>query len=143
MQVHAQQHLRPVLRLGAAGTGLHVEIGVVGVHLAGEHALELHVVGQPGVERDIPGHCGHGGLVVLVSRHLQQIGGISQPGLGAGDRLQHLLQLGPLAAQVLGAFRVVPDLVVLQLRRYLDQAVTLDIVVKDSPAARRNALAGP
>ena len=42
-QVHAQQHLRPVLRLGAAGAGLDVEEGVVRVHLAVEHALELEV----------------------------------------------------------------------------------------------------
>ena len=42
-QVHAQQHLRPVLRLGAAGAGLDVQEGVVRVHLAAEHALELEV----------------------------------------------------------------------------------------------------
>ena len=38
-QIHAQQHLRPVLRLGAAGAGLDVEEGAVRVHLAAEHAL--------------------------------------------------------------------------------------------------------
>ena len=42
-QVHAQQHLGPVLRLGAAGAGLDVDEGVVGVHLAGEHALEFQL----------------------------------------------------------------------------------------------------
>ena len=40
-QVHAQQHLGPVLRLGAAGAGLNVEERVVRVHLAREHAAEL------------------------------------------------------------------------------------------------------
>src|SRR6516164_818736 len=40
-RVHAQQHLRPVLALGAAGTGMHLEIAVVAVGLAREQRLEL------------------------------------------------------------------------------------------------------
>jgi hypothetical protein len=43
LEIHAQQHLRPVLRLGAAGAGLDVEEGVVRVHLAAEHALEFEL----------------------------------------------------------------------------------------------------
>ncbi len=60
LQIHAQQHLRPVLRLGAAGAGLDVEEGVVRVHLAAEHALELELahVGfeLAGVALDFGGH---------------------------------------------------------------------------------------
>ena len=33
-QVHAQQHFRPVLRLGAAGAGLDIEKRIIGIHLA-------------------------------------------------------------------------------------------------------------
>ena len=40
-QVHAQQHLRPVLGFGAAGSRLDVEKGVGFVLLALEHAAEL------------------------------------------------------------------------------------------------------
>ena len=40
-RVHAQQHRRPVLALGAAGAGVDFEIGVVGVGLAREHRLDL------------------------------------------------------------------------------------------------------
>src|SRR5690606_20785291 len=43
-QVHAQQHLGPVLRLGAAGTGLDVDESAIGVHLAGEHAAEFQLL---------------------------------------------------------------------------------------------------
>src|SRR5690606_30751839 len=43
-QVHAQQHLGPVLGLGAAGARLDVDEGVAAVHLAGEHALELQLL---------------------------------------------------------------------------------------------------
>jgi hypothetical protein len=62
-QIHAQQHGRPVLSLGAAGTGLNVEKRIVRVHLARKHALEfelldlqaqavdvsLHFLGCPGI----------------------------------------------------------------------------------------------
>ena len=40
-RVHAQQHRRPVLALGAAGAGMDFEIGVVGVGLARQHRLDL------------------------------------------------------------------------------------------------------
>ena len=40
-RVHAQQHLGPVLGLGAAGAGVDLDEAVVGVGLAGEQALEL------------------------------------------------------------------------------------------------------
>ena len=41
LQVHAQQHGGPVLRLGAAGAGLDVEEAVVRVRRVGEHAAEF------------------------------------------------------------------------------------------------------
>ena len=46
-QVHAQQHLRPVLRLGAAGARVDGEDGVAVVVLAAEHQLELELVDLP------------------------------------------------------------------------------------------------
>ena len=39
--IHAHQHLGPVLRLGAAGAGVDLDVGVVGVGLAGQQALDL------------------------------------------------------------------------------------------------------
>ena len=42
-QIHALQHLRPVLRFGAAGAGLDVDEAIVGIHRIGEHAAEFHV----------------------------------------------------------------------------------------------------
>ena len=39
--VHAEQHLGPVLRFSAAGTGMDLEEAVVAVRLAGEQALQL------------------------------------------------------------------------------------------------------
>ena len=39
--IHAHQHLGPVLRLGAAGAGVDLDVGVVGVGLAGQQAFDL------------------------------------------------------------------------------------------------------
>ena len=43
-RVHAQQHLRPVLRLRAAGAGVYGEDGVVAVVRAAEHQPKLQAV---------------------------------------------------------------------------------------------------
>jgi hypothetical protein len=43
-QVLAQQHLAPVLRLGAAGAGLELDDRVAGVVLAAEQTLQIHLV---------------------------------------------------------------------------------------------------
>ena len=39
--VHAQQHLGPVLRLGAAGAGMDGDDGVLAIVLAAEHLLHF------------------------------------------------------------------------------------------------------
>ena len=43
-QIHAQQHLRPVLRFRATGARLNVEVGTVDIHLTREHAPEFQTV---------------------------------------------------------------------------------------------------
>ena len=40
-RVHPQQHVGPVLALGAAGAGMDFEVGIVGVGLARKQRLEL------------------------------------------------------------------------------------------------------
>ena len=56
--VHAQQHLGPVLRLGAAGAGVHLDVAVVGVGLAGQQALDLAPLGLGGERLEV----GDGGI---------------------------------------------------------------------------------
>ena len=46
--VHAQQHLGPVLRLGAAGAGIDLDVAVVGVGLARQQAFDLAPLGFVG-----------------------------------------------------------------------------------------------
>ena len=106
---------------------------MVGIHGAGEHAPELQI-SHLGLEVDqIPGHGIHGRLVLLVHRHGQQIGDVSQSRLHTVDGLHHQFQARPLPAQGLGALGLVPDLGVLQFQPDLGQTLFLILVVKDTP----------
>ena len=97
-QVHAQQHCRPILRLGAAGTGLDVEERVVGVHLARKHAPEFER-GQFGVERlDVLGDRLHQAGVALGARQFQQIAGLAEARIQAEEILDLPLEARALAA---------------------------------------------
>ncbi len=107
-QIHAQQHGAPVLRFGAAGTGLNVEEAVVGIEFAGEHAAEFHVGDQLLGLRDVGGDAVQAVVVVLRQRHLHQFAGVV-------ERLFDLLQIEhdafqhlAFASQFLGAFAVLP-----------------------------------
>ena len=44
-QIHAQQHLAPVLGFGATGAGMHFEIAIVAVGLAGKQCLQAFQFG--------------------------------------------------------------------------------------------------
>ena len=142
LEIHAQQHVRPVLPFGTAGAGLDIDITVRVVHLAREHALEFHVVGEPGEALDIGGNAGDGARVVLHLGEFEKLQRVFQARFGFFERLDHILELGALAAQTLGDFGLVPDVAALQLGIDFGQTVLLVSVVKDSPAARRNASAG-
>src|SRR5690606_13070868 len=132
-QVHAQQHFRPILGLGAAGAGLDIQVGIVGVHLAGEHAAEFQL-GKTGVEAaHFTANLLHRVGVVLVHRHLQQFPGIGDAAVEGFDGFHHRFEGGPLAAEVLGPLRVVPHVGVAELELYLGEALLLGGVVKDTP----------
>ena len=79
--VHAAEHLRPVLALGAAGAGVHLHVGVVAVGLArqqGFHLLAPRLLGELAQARlafiD-------GGVVVLRLAQLDQRDGIVEVAL--------------------------------------------------------------
>jgi hypothetical protein len=134
-QVHAQQHLGPVLGLGTAGAGLDVEVGIGGIHLAAEHALELELLelGLAGI--DI-GHHGLEGLeVVLHLRELEQLEPAAQRLVQRPDAVDHLFQRGPFAAEGLRPLRLVPDRRTLQLAADFLKTLDLPVVVKDTPSA--------
>jgi hypothetical protein len=128
-----KQHFGPVLGLGAAGTGLDVEEGIVGVHGPREHAPELQVRHLALEVHQIGGHRVHRRLVALLHRHGQQVGGVGEAGLHAVDGLDHQFQPRPLPAQGLGPLRIIPDLGVLEFQPDLGQTLLLVFIVKDTP----------
>ena len=131
-QVHAQQHLRPVLRLGAAGTRLYVQEGVGLIHLAGKHAVELQFLQLPFQLVQVAVHRGQRVRVLLFPGHIEQALGVLDAGAQAPHGLHHLLQRGPLTAQRLRPFGIFPDVGDFQFAVDFGQAFGLAIVFKDT-----------
>ena len=64
---------------------------------------------------------------------LEQLGGLGEPGLELVERADDGLELGPLAAELLGAVGLAPDGGILELAQDLGQALAATLVVKDTP----------
>jgi hypothetical protein len=77
-QIHAQQHLGPVLRLGAARTGLEIDVGIIRIELSGEHAPEFEPCNDLFGRLDIAGNFAKQLLVVLGAGELEELGVIRQ-----------------------------------------------------------------
>ena len=102
--VHAQQHGGPVLALGTAGAGVHLEIGVVAVGLARQQRLDLALGSRLRQRLQQRLALGHGGLILLGVAELDQGDGVvevTREPLEGRDlllerlaRLHHLLRLG-------------------------------------------------
>jgi hypothetical protein len=137
LQVHAQQHGGPVLRLGAARAGLYVEEGIVRIHFTGKHALKLESFDFPRrpvhVGLDLPG----GRHVRLFRRQIDQLGGIVQTALKMIQTDDDLLEFGALLAQFLRALRVVPDARLLEFAGYFLQTLIFIVVIKDTSSRNR------
>ena len=132
-QVHPQHHLGPVLGLRAAGAGLDVQVGVIDIHLAAEHAAEFQLLEQRHQAVDFLLHLGDRVGVVFGGGQLQQVSRVAGAGGELFDGADHALQRRALAPQFLGALRVVPDAGLRQLQFYLGEALLAEIKVKDTP----------
>ena len=138
--VHALQHLGPVLRLGAALPGIDLHVAIVGVGLTGQKAFDLAPVrligeGAQGFQA-VGNHVG----VALGLGELDQLHRVGDLGFQLQHGLDAVGEEGPLAHQLLGVGGVVPEGRVLGERVQLGQAMLGGIPVKDaSSAARRTA----
>ena len=124
-QVHAQQHLRPVLRLSAAGTRLDVEEGVVRVHLAMKHAFQLERtdIGLEALRVSV--NVARSGFVVLALGELEKLSSVGYSFGGALDLDRVGGQSRALASEFLRTLGFRPDSRVFQLARYLFEALFL------------------
>jgi len=91
-QIHAQQHLGPVLRLGAAGAGLDVQIGRGRIQLACEHAAEFELGERALISVQILADGLQRRAVVFIGRKLGKLSAAGQvllePAQGADDLIQ-------------------------------------------------------
>ena len=137
-QVHPEQHLGPVLRLGAARAGLDVEERVVRVHLAGEHPAELERLDLPRDALDLTDHVARACSRRASSRASSCSSAASSSDLSTRPSVaDDGFELGALATEVLRALGIGPDLRVLELAVDFLEALALRVIVKDTSAERR------
>ena len=136
-RVHAQQHVGPVLALGAAGAGMHFEIGVVGVGLARQQRLELAArdLGLELAQRLLG--LGDDLLVLLGLAELDHGELVVELLLDAADRGELVLERGALLHHALGALLVVPEIGVFGLPVQLGKPPARLVEVKDASSAAR------
>ena len=131
-RVHSCQHLGPVLGLGAAGAGVDLTIGVVGIGLARQQGFEprLGRLGARFGER--PLGIGDHRLVLLRFGHLDQADIVVDGGAQALDGGDGGLETRALAHHGLGLLRIAPQRRILGARVQLFQTDDREIVVKDA-----------
>ena len=142
-QIHAQKHLREVLRFGTAGPRLDVEIGVAGIHVAGEHAAKLEAGHEPFAASDISRQFVHRRGIAFFYGQFEKLRRIAERAVQIVQAANDLLQPRTLLCQSLGPARIVPDLGLFQFPLYLGQALTLVLVVKDTPSTPLRVGEGP
>ncbi len=136
-RIHAQQHLGPVLALGAAGAGVHLEIGIEAVGLARQQRFQLAAgdfllqVFQRGL-----GFSDNAG-VVLGFAEFDHPDIVLELALDLADALQRILQRGPLLHQFLRLLGIVPEIGVLGELVQLGQTRRGLFDVKDASSAAR------
>ena len=133
--IHAQQHFRPVLRLGAAGAGVDFQEGVKLVGLAGEQAFDFLAFGLDGQSLQRGHTIGHHGGVGLGRGPLDQFDGIGGLALDAQHIVDAGLKLVALTHQNLSGGCVIPQRGVLGAVVQLLKTGIGDIPVKDASSA--------
>ena len=111
----------------------------MGIHLAGEHALEFEAldinVQAVGIRLDIPDRT----QIALPRGHLEQLAGVRNAAGQSIEAADDVFQLRPFASEFLRTIGLVPDAGLLQFARDFLQAFVLIVVIKDTPLKSRCA----
>ena len=134
-EVHAQQHLRPVLRVGTARAGVHRHDGVARVVLAVEEGVLLQAL-ELAPERLQLG----GDVVGEVGLELEQLGGVVVLALEPFVALEALREARVLGRDGGRASLVVPEARLPQLLLELGDAGGYRVGVKGNHEPRRAGL---
>jgi len=110
------------------------------VHLASEHAAELEDLELLGHPLDEIDDVLESALVLLFDGKLAELACLVERLLDAVQRRDDGFELGALTTQALCALGIRPDGGILELAVDLLEPLALDVIVKDTSAARRSAL---
>jgi hypothetical protein len=103
------------------------------IHLAGKHALEFELLDVRAEPVDIIRNSDGCAVVVLGLCQFEQFIGTGQTVAKRANAVDDPVERGAFLAQLLGPFRVVPDVRVLELAGYFLETLALGVVVKDTP----------
>ena len=134
-RVHAQQHLRPILRFGSPRTCVEFEVAIVAVFLLAQQGLQTQPLGafRNGVELTLRLTVFLG--IVRLAGKREQRAGIRVVVGKRGAVIEHALDAPSFFENVLSFIRIVPQAAVLRLRFELVQFFLRLLVVKASPSA--------
>ena len=121
--------------LGAARAGMHFEIGVVAVGLAGEQRLQLQALGLREQRLQRRDAFLLGRLVAFRLAELDERHGVVELALELLLRAEPLLELAALAHDLLRGLGVVPEIGVFDARVQLAETTGRRIDVKDASSA--------
>src|SRR6185369_3145218 len=139
-QIHSQEHLGPVLRLGTAGAGIYGKIAGTAVMRAGEHPLEFgsnHLFFKLFIQFM---HFLKGCLILGLAPQLYKHSDIFRLAHQAVPARQYLLDHGSFAKDDLRLLIVIPETGCCDAGFYLLNILPFAIYVKETPEAWRSAL---
>ena len=136
--VHALEHVRPVLALGATGPGMDLDIGVEAIGFAGQEGLDLAARSflLDGANAILAFQ--NGILVAFHLAELDQRDGIVQMLRELPDRSHGLFEGAAFTHDLLRRLRIVPEVGVLGSRIQLRESFLDGIPVKDASSAVRS-----
>ncbi len=114
----------------------------MGVHLAGEHALEFKLAHVGFQALRVALDVARGGLVVLALGEVQQFRGIGDALDGAVDLTDVRAQARAFAPELLGTRGIGPHGRLLEFAGYLLEALLFAVVLKETPVTLRRVRRG-
>jgi hypothetical protein len=136
-QVHAQDHLGPVLGFRSARTGLDVDVCVARIHLSREHASKLET-GDTLLEAfEILLYPGDGVGILLFDCEREQFVRVIESVANLVETDNDLFELRAFLAKRLRTVRFVPDIGLLEFALNFGQPFRLAFIVKDTPSTLR------
>jgi hypothetical protein len=141
-QIHAQQHLAPILCLRSAGARLNIDVRVIRVHLTREHAAELEAGDNLLKPVEIINDFADCGVVIFFDGHIKEFAGIGQTGRNLVESCDYLLECCALLPKGLGALGLIPDTRLFEFALDFSQSLSLALVVKDTSSTHQSVRRG-